>query len=183
MCVSIVIAAGGWGQRLSANGEYTAFKGASRGLNSKSVSGPDEQRGSLISVHTAPTGRVVLFGAHSQDCATLHPGLFSRSPSGRQATDGGTRVVRHQDCGALHSGLFSRSPSGRQATDGGTRVVRHQDCGALHSGLFSRSPSGRRSALGANAELAVEPGDKAGQQRVHGGKERVGRGGGFLNGQ
>ena len=31
--------------------------------------------------------------------------------------------------------------------------------------------------------LAVEPGDEAGKERVHGGKQRVERGGGLLNGQ
>jgi hypothetical protein len=33
-------------------------------------------------VRSAPTGRESLVGAHSPDCAALHPGLFSTRPCG-----------------------------------------------------------------------------------------------------
>ena len=36
-------------------------------------------------VRSTPTGRADSFGALSPDCATLHPGLFSSPPSGRDA--------------------------------------------------------------------------------------------------
>jgi hypothetical protein len=38
-------------------------------------------------IHSAPTGRTTLLGGHSPDCAALHPGLFSFSPSGRKGSE------------------------------------------------------------------------------------------------
>jgi hypothetical protein len=35
-------------------------------------------------VHSAPTGRWILVGMLSPDCAALHPGLFSTPPYGRK---------------------------------------------------------------------------------------------------
>jgi len=45
-------------------------------------------QGSAISFRAGPTGRRDDFWMLTPDCASLHPGLFSRSPSGRHlATD------------------------------------------------------------------------------------------------